>query len=468
MNEILKTPTEDQPKASPTGTAPGPLPRIPGHGFLGNLPDMRRDPLTFSVRAATEGGPVAEIDLGMERILLVSDPEAIKHVLLDNYTNYHKTKFIRMLRPMVGNGIMLAEDDQWLFQRRATAKGFQGPKMARMVDGMVSATHDMLNRWEDVNARGATVDIAPEMMRVTFDVILRGLYNYVLKDEYVEIYAALSHMLRETEKRIWSFLPVPRWMPTPGNRRFDAGQKVLQAFIDRIIDERRANPDVEPDFLTILMEAYGKDAGRALPPHLVRDEALAFALAGHDTTANALAWTFVLLSRHPEIQNKVAEEVDRVLEGRAPTFEDINNLTYVRQVIDEAMRLYPPVWTFSRTALTPDTVGGYDIKHGENLMISPWALHRRPDLFPNPEGFDPDRFSAERAEGRHRFAFIPFGAGPRVCMGARFSVMEAIVLLAMVTQKYRLELLPGQSVIEPEPMITLRPKGRVLMTLKSA
>ncbi|MGB0671206.1 MAG: cytochrome P450 [Rhodospirillales bacterium] len=469
MNDIVQPGTlkTDETATSARSSQPRAIPRVSHHPLVGVLPEMRRDPLKFAVETAAKEGGIAELDLGLERILLVTEPDYIKHVIQDNAAQYHKSKFVRMLRPMVGNGIMLAEDDRWLFQRRATAKGFQGLKMKAMVDGMTAAGDDLIARWSQAQVEGQAIDIAPEMMRVTFDVILRGLYNYTLKDEYQEVYGALSLMLRETEKRIWSYVPLPDWLPTPSNRRFDAGQKVLHAFIDRIIAERRATADAEPDFLSLLIAAYGDEEGRSLPAHLIRDEALAFALAGHDTTANALAWTFVLLSKHPEIWARLKGEVDQVLEGRRPGFDDINNLVYTKMVIEEAMRLYPPVWTFSRTALKADRLGDFAVKPGDHLMMPPWAVHRRPDLWPNPEGFDPERFRPEVARNRDRYHYIPFGAGPRVCLGARFSVMEAIVLLAMVTQRFRLALEPGQTIIEPEPMITLRPKGRVAMTLQS-
>lgn len=439
-----------------------------GYPLVGMLPHVRRDPLGFFAQMARDYGGAVLIDLGLDKVLMLTEPEYVKHVLQDNYENYHKSKFYRPLKPIFGDGIITAEDDAWLHQRLATAKSFHGSYIRRMTADMTDAVGDMLKRWEARCRDGNnSVEISSEMAHVTLDILCRTLFGVHLAGEHRRIYDALTTMLRDAERRIWSAFPLPSWAPTAGNLKARKAVRVLEEFIERAIAEHTKSPRAKDNLLSILIETQGSGVLGGGSARLLRDQMLTFLMAGHETTANGLAWTWYLLSKNPQAGRGVKEEIERVLKGRIPTFDDLPNLTYTKMVFDEALRILPPVWTISRCAMGDDSIDGIDIPKGTSVMICPYALHRRADLWPNPEGFDPERFAPGMEKQRARHAYIPFGGGPRTCLGNRFAATEALLALAMTLQRYDLELVPGQRV-EPEPMITLRPRNGIMMRLRDA
>ena len=444
----------------------GPAQR-PGYPLVGVLPKLRRDPLNFFVETVCDWGDIVELKFGVERVLMVSRPEYIRHIVQDNRENYHKSKFVRLLSPILGDGMFLAEGEVWKAQRQCSAPAFQGCLLKAMTGHMRDATADLIYRWRQKELRAQPIHIVPEMMRLSLDMVLRSLFNVRLDHAFTEVYDALTTILKDTEARFWSYLSVPRWMPTPHNRRFYQALQLLDDFVYGIIEERRRNPEDKSDLLTLLLAAADQNTSSKAGNKLLRDQVLSIILAGHDTTANSLAWSWITLSRHPEVARRLKQEVDSVLGRRLLSFEDIGQLTYTKMTFDEVLRLYPPLWTFSRTAQADDRLGAHKIPKGTNVMLCAYAVHRRPSLWPNPEGFDPERFNPNKEPSYERFAYIPFGGGPRRCLGARFAALEATIALAMIAQVYRLELNPGQRV-EPEPMITLRPDDNVRMRLLAA
>jgi len=437
-----------------------------GYPFIGVLPRVRRNPLGFFVELARDFGDVVWIDLGFNKVLMLNKPEYIKYVLQDNHRNYHKSKFYRPLRPIFGEGIITAEDGAWLHQRLATAKNFNGECIHQMYEAMTEAISDMLDSWErQCQQANKALEISSEMAHVTLDILVRTLFGVRLAGEHRQIYEALTTTLRDAERRIWSVLPVPTWAPTSHNFKVRNAVRLLESFVDRVIAERQATHHSKRDLLSILIETQGSGLEGGGSRQLLRDQVLTFLMAGHETTANGLAWTWYMLSKNPVVERRLREEIEEVLKGRIPTFNDIPKLSYTKMVFKEALRLYPPVWTISRSAVEDDFVDGIRIPKGTTVMVSPYALHRLPDLWPNPEGFDPQRFASGTEKLLPSYAYLPFGGGPRKCLGNRFALTEALLLLAMVVQRFRLELVPGQ-IIEPEPMITLRPRYGISMHLR--
>lgn len=437
-----------------------------GYPVLGVLPHIRRNPLQFFVTMARDLGDVVALDLGPHKALMVNRPDYVRHVLLDNHANYHKSQFYGPLRPLFGDGLITSEDDEWLQQRLTASKQFQGPRLRSMSRGMTDAVDAMLDRWEtDVLPTGRNIDVCAEMTRLTLDVLFRCLFGLRLHGEHERIYEALTAVLEDAERRIWAMIPVPTWAPTKNNREARVALHALEECVARIIEERRNATNQEPDLLSVLIDTGG--GGKEPSAKLLRDQLLTILMAGHETTANALTWTWYLLSTHPEVYRRMKEEVDNVLGDRTPTFEDLSSLVYTRMVLDESMRLYPPVWTVSRMAMDDDSLGSIPVPSGTTVMVCPYAIHRRQDLWRNPEGFDPERFAPGTEKDRHRFAFLPFGAGPRTCLGNHFAIAEGVLALARVAQRFRLEMVPGQTV-EPEPMITLRPREALRMVLSPA
>ncbi len=431
---------------------------------MGILPRIRRNPFRFFVETASRLGDVVELDLGPHRALMLNHPTYLKHVLQDHHKNYKKSKFYGPLRPILGNGIFMSDGEAWLYQRRTSAKGFRGCRLRQMFGDMIEATADMMARWRQYERSGEPIDIVREMSHLTLDTVLRCLFSVRLESQFRTVFDALTTLLRDAEMRVWSYASPPLCVPTRRNLNCRAALKALDNLVYGLIDDRRANLGKHDDLLEILVTAHAERMREGMPESLLRDQVLSIVVAGHETTANAMAWIWYLLSKHVDIARKVKAEVDGVLNGCIPRFEDLSKLTYSRMVFDEALRLYPPVWTMSRDAIDDDYVGDIRIPAGMTVMLCPYVVHRRPEFWPNPEGFDPERFSDAAESEIQRYAYFPFGGGPRGCLGSRFATIESLVILAMVVQAYRLELLPGQTV-EPEPMITLRPRDGFYMRL---
>lgn len=433
--------------------------------LLGHLPEIRRDPLGFFARAAAEYGAVVPIRMATQTVLMVNDPTLVKQVLQDNFTNYRRSRFYDVIRPILGEGIFLSEDERWLRQRRLLQPPFHGRDLIDMTSRIASAVSDMLERWRGPAMRREPVDVAQEMMRLTLDVVFRTLLTVRLPNVSETVYQALKAVLHEAEQRVWSMLPMRDRLPTASNRAFRKGMAELDDIVRRVIEDRRADRDAPHDLLSILLEAFPNCDKDPVEAKELRDHVISIIIAGHETAANVLIWMWTLLSRSPEIERRMRQEVAAVVGERTPTIDDVRKLAYTANVFSEAARLYPPVWTFSREAVEDDWLGDVPVRKGSTIMVCAYAMHRNPQHWENPEGFDPDRFLPERSEARHPFAYFPFSAGPRTCLGKRFGQIEGVIVAAMIAQRYRLELVPGHEVAA-EPMITLRPRGKVPMWVR--
>ncbi|MEZ4300242.1 MAG: cytochrome P450 [Polyangiaceae bacterium] len=438
-------------------------PMPPGSKLVGHLPEIRRDQLGFFLRAREACGDVARFRFIVLPVHLLSHPDHVRRVLVDEHRNYDKqTKGFNVLRLVLGNGLLTAEGDFWRRQRRIAQPAFHKERIAAFGERMVRATEDTARAWTDLAKSGATMDVASEMMRLTLRIAGETLLSTDVTGDAASVGRAVSLMLGEANTRILQPIEIPLQIPTPQNRKVSAALETLNSVVRRMIEERRRMTGERPnDLLTMLMEARDEETGEGMTDQQLRDEVLTIFLAGHETTANALAWTFYLLSLHPVAARRMRAELSDVLGGRLPEVSDVNKLTYTTAVLKESMRLYPPAWIIGRRAVADDVIDGFEIPADSIVFASPWVTHRHPAFWVNPEGFDPERFLPERAAEIHRHAYFPFGAGPRICIGQGFAMIEAVLLLATLAQRFRLDLVPGHPVI-PQPSITLRPRHGIL------
>ncbi len=439
---------------------PGPR----GLPVLGMLLAIRRNPTAVFMDAARRFGDVAYLKIGPRRGYLLTNPADVRHVLQDNAANYRKSPLYDKLRQSLGNGLLTSEGAFWLRQRRIAQPAFHRQRIAALAGTMAGAVREMAVDWAAIASAGQPVDIGDEMMRLTRTVVLRTLLGADLGPFTTGIDSAWKVMNEHIGDSFWSLGVTDGW-PTPRNRRFQAARAVLRGAVEYAIRQRRQQSSEGDDLLSMLMDARDEDTGESMTDEQLRVEVTTFLLAGQETTSLALTWTFYLLSQHPAIRERLEAELDGVLGGREPAYEDLPNLPFTRRVIDEAMRLYPPAWGFSRQALGDDELGGYRLPRGWLAFLMPYVLHRHPAYWPDPDRFDPDRFLPERSADRPKFAYLPFGAGPRQCIGNQFALLEAHLSVATLAQTYRLHLVPGHPV-EPWPLITLRPRFGMPMTIE--
>jgi cytochrome P450 len=342
------------------------------------------------------------------------------------------------------------------------APAFVHKRIAEYADAIAARAEQCARSLRD----GATIDIAAVMMRLTLDVVAKTLFDADVGAEAKEIGDALTIALEHVIASVSSVVPIPPSVPTPGNLRNRRAVARLDETVYRIIRERRASKRDAGDFLSMLLLAQDEDSGSVMTDKQVRDEAMTIFLAGHETTANALAWAIHLLSAHPRERARLEQEARSVLGGRAPKLTDLPNLPYALQVFKEAMRLYPPVYVVSRRATRDVTIGGHAIRKGEIVVVNIAGMHRRAEYFADPHAFVPDRFSIEGEKAMNRRAYIPFGGGPRICIGNHFALMEGQIVLASLAGQVRFELVPGRDRVEPEPLLTLRPKDGVVVRVR--
>lgn len=329
---------------------------------------------------------------------------------------------------------------------------------------MTEAAASMLERWRAPAAAGQPVDLMAEMSALTLSVVGRALFSMDLTGDAAEVGRAMLIALEHLTHQMTHFLPMPPIVPTPRNLRFRRARRELDRVVFGIIDQRRHAGTDAGDLLSMLLLARDAETGEGMSDRQLRDEVMTFILAGHETTAVTLAWVWHLLSMHPRVEERLRAEVTEVLGSRTPTMKDLADLAFTKRVVEETMRLFPAVPALSRQTIAADEIGGYQIPANTVLFMSPYVTQRLPGLWEEPEKFDPDRFTVERSAGRPRFAYFPFGGGPRLCIGNEFAMMEAQLILAMVVQRYRLLAVPGH-VVEPEVRVTLRPRTGVMMTL---
>ncbi len=449
----MATATAPQPSRSP----PGP----PGTLIGGHLPAFRRARLDFLTQCARTYGDFVSIRLGPKRILLVYDPDAIEFVLVTGSRHFRKHFALRLNPLVLGNGLLTSEGDFWLRQRRLVQPAFARPRLAGYGTVMVEHTERLLASWRDGDAR----DVLDEMMALTLGIAAKTLFDADASDQADTVAEALRVMQAHFLARFNSLVPLPQWIPTPGNLRARRAVRRLDELLYRIIRERRASGADQGDLLSMLLHARDEADRTGMTDKQLRDEAMTLFLAGHETTALTLAWAWALLAENPAAAARLHEEVDAVLGDRPPRVDDLPRLRYAESVVHEALRLYPPAYVIGREALSPCTVGGYPVPAGHTILMPTWVVHRDPRWFDDPDAFRPERWTEEFSRRMPKYAYFPFGGGPRLCIGNTFAVMEAVLVLAAIARHWRFTLVPGQAVV-PWPTFTLRPQHGIKTVLQ--
>jgi cytochrome P450 len=445
MTQSLPHPPLNQPAEYP-GARP----------LVGVLPQLQDNPLRVMERATFEFGPVTHLALPKLDGYVLGSPKLVHHVLVANVKNYTKqTRGYEMLRLVLGNGLVTSEGEFWKRQRRIAQPAFHRERLAGFGKLMARAATDMVNGWK----LGQPFDFAAEVTKCTLRVVGEALLSTDVTDEADRVGQALTGALEHLIHRTLDPLSPPEWVPTRENLRFKRALNELNSVVLEVIATRRSGTGPTNDLLAMLMESRDPETGEGMNDEQLRDEVMTIFLAGHETTANALAWAVSLIGRAPEVERKLFAELQQVLGTEAPSMESVHKLPYTMNVVKETLRLYPPVWSLGRRVEEDEVVDGWHFKKGSLVLMSPWAIHRMPEYWSDPLGFDPDRWNIEDPRRQHG-SYLPFSMGQRKCIGDTFAMVEAQLILATIVQRVHVSLMPGQT-FEPEPVITLRPRGGV-------
>jgi cytochrome P450 len=438
------------------------IPKLPmSLWLLGSSHEFTSDPATFLEIQHNAKGDILDLNIPfLDKRISIIKPEYIRHVLVDNHKNYIKDKVTRKLQLALGKGLLTNEGESWKRQRQLAQPAFNSNSLASLFQYIVQTTSDYLKDWD---VEGTTVDIVQEMARLTSAIAAKSFFGVSL-DDSTQIWRSVEQNNDFLTRQFKRPLNFPLWIPTAENRAFIQARSELHSFIREIISKRRALinlGETEINLMSLLLDSQEQVTDQVQLEKQLVDECVTLFIAGHETSANALAWTWYLLGQHADVLERVNEEMQSVVGMDAPTLSDIGNLVYTKQVIQESMRLYPPAWMIGREALADDRIGGYEIKKGAQVLICSYAVHRNKGLWTNPHRFDPERFSPRHRKDHKKYSYIPFGGGPRFCIGSRFAMLEIQVILIMLLQRYRPVLAKHE--VELDPLITLRPRNGVQM-----
>jgi len=437
------------------------LPPGPGGSTFAFLfGDRRRDPLAFFTKIARDYGDVSQLRLLNFRTLFINHPDDIEDVLVNKARKFEKGRVMKANMRLFGEGLLTSEGDFWLRQRRLAQPAFHRARIAAYGTTMVEYAERAMRGWKSGEVR----DIHEDMMEITLQIVGKTLFNAELTRDAKEVGETMEVLLKLAADFGKSIL-IPLWVPTPRNLRARMGIRRIEKIIGRIIAQKRAEASDTGDLLSMLLAVRDEDGSRMTDKQL-RDETITLFLAGHETTANALSWTIWLLAQNPAAEKKFFDELAGVLNGRAPNVEDMPKLTYAANILTESMRLYPPAWGMARLVKEEVEVAGYKLVPGNGVACAQWVVHRDARWFDEPERFLPERWEGDLAKRLPRFAYFPFGGGPRQCIGNSFALMEATLILATIAQKFRFKLVEGHPV-KPLASITLRPQQGIRATLEA-
>ena len=436
--------------------APGP----PGFFPIGKYSKIfKNDPMELFMRINNDFGSIASFSIFGIRVTSITNPVDVKYVLQENSSNYTKSITYNELKHILGQGLLTSEGSFWKRQRRISQPAFK----KSMIEGFAVIVLEEIDKVLKSYENKSITDISDDMMKITFTVVGKALFQKDLGERAEIIGKALETSLELVQDRIQTLLKFPLAFTTPTNTKLNQAIHTMKSMVDELILERRKSGGGQGDLMDFLMFTKDEETGETMTDSQIRDEVLTFLLAGHETTSNALSWTFYLLSLHPDIRNKVREEVYPVMRTGLG-YSSLEHLPYTRNVIQEAMRLFPPIWIIERSPIKDDIIGGYKVPRGSVVSVCINSIHKDKDYWINPEGFDPERFNAENSAGRHGFSYLPFGGGPRICIGNHFAMMEATLILASIVHHYDLNL-TSLAKVTRNPVITLRPKNGIEMSI---
>lgn len=441
----------------------------PKTGFLGlsHVRRMRSDLLGFPTELARTYGDLVRVRMGPEQLYFVNHPAFVREVLITRGKSFRKLpRIIRAFRSIDGNGLVLSEGDFWLRQRRLVQPAFSPKRFDGYARTAVDCTREMVASWRP----GMRIEVSAEMRKLALRIIARTLFDVEIIDVEGRIGTAIETLSAIVTRQTGSLIQWPEWLPTPDNRQKRRAIRVLDEIIRRVIRERRESGEDKGDLLSMLLKAVDEEGdGTGMTDEQARDEAITLFNAGQDTTAAGLTWLWYLVAKYPEVEEKLREEAQAVLGDRTPAYGDMPALRYTAMVVKETLRLFPPTWALiPRVAVEDVPLGDYVIRKGGWVYIYPWVLHRDPRFFPDPERFDPERFAPGRVEAIPQHAYIPFGAGPHVCIGNTFAHMEMVLAVSTVAARFRLSLPPNVRSITVEPHVAIRPRGGLMMEVQAA
>ncbi|MCP2336071.1 cytochrome P450 [Actinomadura rupiterrae] len=466
-------------RAAPAGLVP---PGPPRRAMPGIFAKLVRDRLGLMTSAVNGYGDAVRVAAGPKTLYIFNHPDHAKHVLADNSANYHKGIGLQQARRALGDGLLTSEGELWRKQRHTIQPAFQHARIASLADVVAEEAAGLVARLRTHWGRGP-VDVTHELTGLTLGVLGRTLLDADLA-AFTTIGHAFEAVQDQAMFEMVSLSAVPMWVPLPRQLRFRRARAELHDVVDRLVAARSSanrhgradaaggdaaggDAGIGDDVISRLVASVRKEADPAVADRRLHDELVTLLLAGHETTASTLGWSLYLIDRAPDVRRRLHEEAVAVLGDRPPVYEDLHRLTYTATVIQEAMRLYPPVWILTRVAQQDDVVGGYHVPAGSDVLISPYTLHRHPGYWSEPDRFDPDRFDPALPNERPRYAYIPFGAGPRFCVGNNLGMLEATFVLALLSRDLRLSTVPGYRVV-PEPMLSLRVRGGLPMIVRPA
>lgn len=428
-----------------------------GSYFWGNTIDFAKDPLGFLTQCGRDYGDIVPLRFGLTKGCFLAQPESIETVLQEREIFTKNTPAWNVLKSLLGNGLLTSEGEFWRRQRRLVQPVFYQQRIATYGKTMVAYTKHQIQEWQS----GELLDIHQAMTRLTFNIVTKTLFNVDLSGTEAKTIAETLDVMMQwfSARRKQAFLPLA-WLPTAINRRYQQALKVMDQKIYHLIQQRRSSNLDSGDLLSMLIAVRDETDGSQMTDRQLRDELVTLIMAGHETTANALSWAWMLLSQTPDVEAKLVQELQTVLAGRSPTVADLPQLSYAQQIIKEAMRLYPPVYSIGRSASREYNLDGYQLPTGCVIVFSPWVMHRHPKYFTEPEQFRPDRWASDLEKQLPKCAYFPFGDGPRICIGKNFAMMEAVLLLATIAQKFQITLVSDQPIV-PLPSITLRPQNGI-------
>lgn len=462
MKTIMNSQTDsiETEKSQPTEN-PFSLPAPKGNFLLGNLIDFAKDPLLFMTKCFEEYGEIVPLRLADKKAILISKPEYIQQILRERDT-FHRSNTLKSLYALLGKGILTSEGETWFRQRRLSQPIFHKKRINNYGEVMVEYSEKMVANWED----GQILDIQTQMMRLSFDIVMKTIFNRDASEQQAgDVAKAMNISAKWLLAQIQSLVPIPAQVPTPGNISYLSSIKKLDKYIYQIIGERRISNEDTGDLLSMMMQAKDEDDGSQMTDKQLRDEIATLIFAGHETSANTLTWIWMLLSQNPDKQVKLQQELKQVLGDRSPQISDIPNLPYTNMVIKEAMRLYPVVWNVNAETSRECKIGNYQVPADCSIFVSQWIMHRSEKYFEDAQSFKPERWESDLEKQLPAGVYIPFGGGPRTCIGKNFALMEAVLLLTTIAQKFEINLVPNQTII-PAPTVTLQPKNGIKVSLK--